>query len=113
MTTSFFHGSPKQQRDILREKRANELCSWHDALMAQSAGAWERATNELLAELRAADDRKIDAFRATLPPHRIGWFDLLSREDQRRLAIPTREDTRTDFQKDRDDTDSHRGWSEN
>ena len=29
------------------------------------------------------------------------------------LAIPPRVDTRTDFQKDRDDTDSHYGWPEN
>lgn len=53
-------------------------------------------TDCIITGIKAANAAMIATFRAALPPHRLGWFDTLSPQDQFRVARPirTRGDTR-------------------
>lgn len=95
--------SPREQRerDWLEQRRAQ--------FRAASVGLVDR----VIAQLRSEQIRRVYIFRETLPQHSRGWFDGLSHDDQCRVAGIGRKYNRDDFQKDRDDTDSHYGWPEN
>ena len=89
--------SPREMRERLEAQRR----------VMQAAVATAGA--EMLEHQRQCVAVSIDRYRSSLPQHRRGWFDTLSIDDQKRLAL-YQPDTRTDIQRDYDEEREH-GWS--
>lgn len=93
MTAPFFFGSPAQEREARRHLQwAGHPRSWEleeqRARVEQEMERFRARVAEHRAQWDAEELARIDAFRKTLPPHRLGWFDGLSIEDQKRLSRP-------------------------
>lgn len=86
-------------------QRLQQLQAWS----AEGIEAVRAEGERICANIRAANYRHVDEFRASLPADRRGWFDGLTPAEQFRVSLPRLLAPRSDIQRDYDE-ERRDGW---